>query len=96
MVAGVPTFDVRYRSNGRQRTGDGLNRRKVLRWDGLWGVLEHGMQVRVVTWGRLHVWRRGIRSPTRARIIGHRRIARGDHVWSWRDVRIALGRRAAT
>jgi hypothetical protein len=55
------------------------------------------MQVRIVTWRGLHVRRRGIRSSTWARIIGrHRRIARGDHVWSWRNVRIALGRRAAT
>jgi hypothetical protein len=97
VVAGVPSFDVRYRSNGRQRTGDGLSRRKVLRGNRLWRVLEHGVQVRIVTRGRLHVWGRRIRASTWARIIGwHRGIARGDHVWSWRNVRITLGRRAAT
>jgi hypothetical protein len=54
--------------------------------------------VRIVTRGRLHVWgRRRIRASTWARIIGwHRGIARGDHVWAWRNVRITLGRRAAT
>jgi hypothetical protein len=97
MVAGIPSFDVRYRRNRRHRTRDGLSRRKVLRGDGLWRVLEHGVQVRIVTWGRLHMRRRGIRGTTWARIIGrHRGVARGDHVWSWRNIRIALGGRAAT
>jgi hypothetical protein len=62
----------------------------------LWGVLEHGMQVRIVTWRRLHV-RRGIRGATWASVIGwHRGIARRDHMWPWRDIRIAFGRGAAT
>jgi hypothetical protein len=91
MVPGVPSFDVGYSSNRRQRTG---GRRKMLRGNGLWGVLEHGVQMRIVTWGRLHVWRRGVWAWTR--IIGrHRGIPRRDHVRSW-NVRIALGRRTAT
>jgi hypothetical protein len=93
MVAGVPSFDVGYRGNRRQRTG---GRRKMLRGNGLWRMLEHWVQMRIVTWGRLHVWRRGVRRSTWTSIIGrHRGIPRRDHVWS-RNVRIALGRRTAT
>jgi hypothetical protein len=93
MVAGVPSFDVGYRNNRRQRTG---GRRKMLRGNGLWGVLEHGVQMRIVTWGRLHVWRRGVWGSPWTGIIGrHRGIPRRDHVWSW-NVRITLRRRAAT
>ena len=92
MVPGVPSFDVRNRSNRRQRTG---GRRKMLRGNGR-GVLEHGVQMRIVTWGRLHVWRRGVWGSTWTRIIGwHRGIPRRDHVRSC-NVRIALGRRTAT
>jgi len=59
-------------------------------------MLEHGMQVRIVTWGRLHVRGRCIRGTTWARIIGrHRGIDGVDHVWSWRNVRIAFGRGTA-
>jgi hypothetical protein len=54
------------------------------------------MQVGIVTWGRLHVRGRSIRGTTWARIIGrHRGIDGVDHVWSWRNVRIAFGRRTA-
>lgn len=93
MVTGVPSFDVGYRSNRRQRTGSG---RKMLRRNRLWRVLEHGVQMRIVTWGRLHMWGRGVWGTTWTRIIGrHRGIPRRDHVWTW-NVRIAFGRRTAT
>ena len=69
----------------------------MLRREWLWRMLEHGMQVWIVTWGRLHVRRGGIRGSTWGGVIGrHRGIARGDHVWSWGNIRITFGRGAAT
>jgi len=97
MEAGITSFNIWHRSSIRQRTGDGLSGRNGLRGEWLWGMLEHGMQVRIVTRRRLHVWGRGIRGTTWASIIGrHRGVTRRDHVWSWRNVRIAFGRGAAT
>jgi hypothetical protein len=94
--AGIASFDVWYGSSGRQGPRrDGLSGRNVLRRERLWGMLEHGVQVRVVTWGRLHVRGRGIRGSTWTSVIGrHRGIARREHVWSWRNIRIAFGRGA--
>jgi hypothetical protein len=105
--AGIASFDVRHgtsgrqrprgRSGGRSRGGGRLRRRKVLRREGLWRVLEHWVEVRIVTWGRLHVGRRGVRGATWARIIGwDRGIARRNHVGSRGNIRISFGRRAAT
>jgi hypothetical protein len=97
MEAGITSFNILYRTSIRQRTGDGLSGGNGLRGEWLWGMLEHGMQVRIVTRRRLHVRGRGIRGSTWAGIIGrHRRVARRDHVWSWRNIRIAFGRGAAT
>jgi hypothetical protein len=97
----IATLDVRYGTSRRQRTGDGsgrrLGRRKGLGRDRLWRGLEHWMEVRIVTWGRLHGRGRGVGGATWARIIGwHRGIARGNHVGPGRNIRISFGRRAAT
>jgi hypothetical protein len=55
------------------------------------------MEMRVVTWGRLHVGGRCVRGATWARIIGwHRGIARRNHVGSRGDIGISFGRRTAT
>ena len=60
-------------------------------------MLEHGMQVWVVTWGRLHVRRGRIRGSAWGSVVRrHRGIARGDHVWSWGNIRIAFGRGATS
>jgi hypothetical protein len=106
--ARIASFDIRHGTSSGQRTsrcrrcscssrGGRLRRRNVLRRDGLWRVLEHRMEVRIVTWRRLQVGGRGVRGTGWARIIGwYRGIARRNHVGSRGDIGISFGRRAAT
>lgn len=65
----------------------------MLRRNGLRGVLEHWVQVGIVTWVGLHMWRRGIRCSII--IWRHRWITRWNHVWSWRDIGITFWRGTA-
>ena len=64
--------------------------------NGLGGMLEHWVQVRIVARVRLHVWRRGIRGTIwRGIIWRHRGITRWNHVRSWRNIGITFWRGAA-
>jgi hypothetical protein len=107
--ARITSFDIMHGTSSRQRTSRGrrcscsssggrLRRRNVLRRERLWWVLEHWMEVRIVTRRRrLQVGGRGVRGTGWARIIGwYRGISRRNHVGSRGDIGISFGRRAAT